>query len=415
MRGMTASRRRFLRGLGAGTAALSLAGCQAPTNRTCPGGLDLDGSPAASADATFRADLQRRGFRPDESVPESVRVDWELPGVNTGEHTAAKASAVPAADGSGDVLIPGDTGEVHRVRPDGSVAWTAETYPSARGIHGTPTVANGAAYVGAYDGTLYAFDLETGERRWCTDLGDAIGSSPGYRDGVVFVAVEFLPADGSVFGVDAVTGEVVWEQPEPRDHPHSTAALDREAGRLVVGANDGTVYGWRYPDLDFEWRFRTGDAIKGPVATHDGAVFVGSWDHRLYRVTLDDGTEEWSFEADDKVMAGPAVDPRSDTVYVGSHDRHLHAIDAATGEERWSFETGGWLIGCPTVTRDHVLVASYDSNVYALDWETGRKAWRVPNVGWVTSTPIAHDGAVYYAERATPERAGSAYRLVAES
>jgi outer membrane protein assembly factor BamB len=409
------SRRGFLHGLGAGSLGVSLAGCAAPTHQSCPGSLDRDGPLAESADATFRGNLQRQGYRPDETVPDSVTVDWELRGVNTGDHTAAKASAVPAADGSGDVVIPGDTGEIHRVTPGGEVRWTAATFPSERGIHGTPTVANGAVFVGAYDGVLYAFDLASGERRWCADLGDAIGSSPGYHDGTVFVAVEFMPADGKLFGVDAATGDVAWVSAALTDHPHSTAAIDRDAGRVGVGANDGTLYGWSYPDIGLRWRFQTGGAIKGPVATYDGAAFAGSWDGRLYRVALDDGAREWAFETDGRVMSGPAVDPRTDTVYVGSHDRRLYALDAATGDRQWAFETRGRIVGCPTVTRDRVLVGSYDGGVYALDRGTGREVWRVENTGWVTSSPVVRGGGVYYAERATRDRPGSAYRLGAAS
>jgi len=404
------SRRRFLRAAGAGAVA-GLAGCSAPTRRNCrPGPGAIDTPAQALPTAIFRQNLDRQGVEAAATVPDAVRVDWRLPGVNTGKHTAAKSSPVPSP--TGDVLVAGDNGEIRSVRPTGSVRWAAETYPSKWGIHGTPVVANGAAYVGAYDGALYAFDVETGERLWCANLGDAIGSSPAYHDGTVYVAVEYAAPSGAFFGVDAVTGETVWESRRPTDQPHSSVAIDRDADRLVVGANDGVLYCYRYPDLEFAWSFPTGAPIKGPIATYDGAAFFGSWDHIVYRLALEDGAVDWRFEAGDKVMSGASVDPRTGTVYAGSHDTNLYALDATTGAKRWAFGTGGWLIGCPTVTAEHVLVGSYDTNVYAVDRERGTETWRVANVGWVTSTPLVHDGAIYYAERATPERAGAAYRLV---
>jgi len=319
--------------------------------------------------------------------------------VNTGDHTAAKAS--PVATPGGDVVVPGDTGELRRIAPDGDVRWTAAVEEATRGIHGTPAIANGAVYVGAYDGALYAFDLETGDRIWRRALGDAIGSSPGYHDGTVYIAVEYHTPSGAMFGVDAVSGEETWVDHRPTDHPHSTCAIDREAGRLLVGSNDGSLYAWTYPELEFDWEFGTGEPIKGPIATDGTGAYFGSWDRRVYRVDLEDGSEDWSVETRGLVMSGPAVETATDTVYVGSHDTKLRALDAATGDREWAFDTGGQLIGCPTVTRDHVLVGSYDRRCYAVEKASGDEAWHIEGVGRVTSTPLVVDGAVYFTDRAS--------------
>ena len=394
----TSSRRAVLGAIGL-AATGGVAGCLAAPS-TAPGRIDDDGLPASAvATTSFRGGLHRRGVYPDATVPADPRVEWTLRGVNTGDHTAAKASPVATPDG--DVIVPGDTGDVRRVTPEGEVVWTAAVEESTRGIHGTPVVANGTVYVGAYDGALYAVDLGTGERFWRQKLGDAIGSSPGYHDGTVYIAVEYYEPSGAMFGVDAVTGEVVWEDRRPTDHPHSTCALDRDADRLVVGSNDGHLYAWTYPDLTFAWSFETGDAIKGPIATYDGSAFFGSWDERVYRVALDDGTEEWAVETGGMVMSGPAVEAATDTVYVGSHDSRCYALDAGTGNARWTFDTGGRIVGCPTVAGDHVLVGSYDRHCYALDKLTGDERWAVEGVGYVTSAPTVVDGAVYVTDRAS--------------
>lgn len=412
---MDHSRRRFL--AAAGLAATgALAGCGGRL-RTLGGAPDRP--PAAEADAQFRGGPTRRGVYPEATVPEAVRVDWRLDHVNTGDHTAAKASPVLAP--TGDVVVPGDNGEVRAVRPDGSVRWRTDATDASRGFHGTPTVANGAVYVGAYDGALYAFDLETGAEYWGVRLGDAIGSSPGYADGTVYVAVEYYDPSGAMFAVDAVTGAVVWDDQRPTDHPHSTAAVDREAGRIVVGANDGDLYAWTYPDREFAWTFPTGRPIKGPVATYDGGAFFGSWDDRVYRVALDDGAEEWAFETGGSVMSGPSVEPSTGTVYVGSHDSRLYALDAASGERKWWFDTGGTILGCPVVTSEHVLVGSYDGALYAVAKASGEEAWRVETGGWVTSTPLVTDDAVYVTSRASESYldggdgpSGAMYRIVAD-
>ncbi|QCC57766.1 PQQ-binding-like beta-propeller repeat protein [Natrinema thermotolerans] len=427
----TYGRRRVLRTVGGATAAtVALAGCLGdgeddliPETETDREGTVPDGI------AQFRRSLERWGYYPDASVPDAVEQDWRLDRLNTGTHTAAKASAAPLPDGG--VVFPGDTGYLVALDADGEERWRTgtDTGPDARGIHGTPAVADGRVYVGAYDGVLYAVDAETGDVDWETKLGGSIGSSPLYHDGRIVMAVEYPDPEGSTFVVNADDGEVVWEDPEgrPTDHPHSTPAVDLETGRLVCGSNDGILYGWSYPDPEFEWSFETESndndgEIKGPIATYDGGAYFGSWDHHVYRVNLEDGSEDWSFETGSLVMSGPAIDPTLDTVFVGSHDGNLYALDAASGDRHWSFPTDRPITGCPTVYDDRVLVGSKDGGLYALEKRSGDLVWEVDNDGVVTSTPRIIDGAIYYAERAPnpdPEDGGETdtdgggYKLVA--
>ncbi len=424
----TYGRRRLLRTVGGATAAtVALAGCL--------GSDDDDLIPEVETDleatvpdgvAQFRRSLERWGYYPGATVPDAVERDWRLDRLNTGDHTAAKASAVPLPDDG--VVFPGDSGYLVALDADGEERWRTGTDTDGRGIHGTPAVADGRVYVGAYDGVLYAVDAETGDVDWETKLGGSIGSSPLYHDGRIVMAVEYADPEGSTFVVNAADGEVVWEDPEhrPTDHPHSTPAVDLESGRLVCGSNDGLLYGWSYPDLEFEWSFETESRnndgeIKGPIATYDGGAYFGSWDHHVYRVNLEDGSEDWSFETGNLVMSGPAIDPTLETVFVGSHDGNLYALDAQSGERHWSFPTDRPITGCPTVYENRVLVGSKDGGLYALEKRSGDLVWEVDNDGVVTSTPRVIDGAVYYAERApNPEgddgetdTDGGGYKLVA--
>lgn len=415
------TRRSFLRTAGvAGTVGLtSLSGCTGRVGdlaRFAPDGTQTGPGAEARAPAdtvaftTFRGGLERQGYQPETTVPAAVDIAWELAAVNVGDHTAAKASAV--RDPTGNYVIPGDDGAVRSVAVDGTVEWVTETSPSRRGIHGTPTIANGLVYIGAYDGALYAFDVDSGRLVWRTQLGDAIGSSPGYHDGLVYIAVEHSDPDGSVAACDALTGEVVWTDDRPADHPHSTIAIDRDTGVMAVGSNDGTLYGWSYPDHAPRWAFDTGRPIKGPITTFDGAAFFGSWDDSIYRVDLGDGTEDWEVETDDLVMGGASVDTDSGRVYIGGHDGRLRALDAATGEQFWTFDTDGYIVGCPTVTREHVLVGSYDGRLYAVRKADGSELWSVQVDGWVSCEPLVDEDGIVFTSRATDETPGKAIRLV---
>jgi len=123
----------------------------------------------------------------------------------------------------------GDTGDVLAVTPDGRSAG-GRTQPTRPGASTAPLmIANDTVYVGAYDGNLYAFDLE---RRAVLARPPATpsGRARDTLDGIVYIAVEYYDPSGGMFGVDAVTGDVVWEDQRPTDHPHSTAAIDADHG-----------------------------------------------------------------------------------------------------------------------------------------------------------------------------------------
>jgi outer membrane protein assembly factor BamB len=64
----------------------------------------------------------------------------------------------------------------------GKIVWSA---PVASGITSSPAVANGVAYVGTDDGTLYAFNAKTGAQL-ATVAGVAGQSSPTVANGVVY-------------------------------------------------------------------------------------------------------------------------------------------------------------------------------------------------------------------------------------
>jgi outer membrane protein assembly factor BamB len=396
------TRRAFL--AAAGTAVVgSLAGCQSGFDPL--GATELDGH----ASTQFRQGLLNQGYQ-DVAVPESVDQDWATP-ANRGDHTAAKGSPAPTPDG--DLVLADDTGRIRRLSPGGEVQWSTTITQATRGSHGTAAIANDTAYIGTYDGALSAIDLASGRRRWRTELGDAIGASPTYYNGTLYVAVEHAAPSGSLAAVDAASGEVRWRDGWPTNHPHSTVTLDREAGRLLFGSNDGHVYAWSFPDLEREWRYDTGGDVKAPIAIADGVAVVPSWAATVTALDVADGSVRWEFETGQDNMCAPAV--HDGTVYVGSHDDNVYAVDLERGAEEWRFETDGWLIGSVVATPDHVLVGSYDTHLYALDRTDGSEVWRFEGRGHATSAPLVTEGAIYYAERAVEgeaSRPGMCYKLV---
>ena len=439
------TRRAYL--IGAGAAAVGgLAGCTALDGD--PSGYDRDGTdfdpPDLPYDETypegeitmFRRGLRRLGYYPEETVPDAVSVNWELP-VNYIGHTAPKSSPLPTPDGE-TILIPADTGKMHAVTPMGEHRWTTQTTATRQGFHATPVIVDGVAYLGGYDGAnrnqeagMYAFDIETGEVLWRTEEMDgsvAIGSSAGYWEGYLYVIVEHRHPEkkGELWVFDAETGEGVFKDDRMEGMPHPTVAISPTEERLVSGSNDGLVYCWEFPSLEFAWSFETARPVKGPIALYEGSAFVGSWDGHVYSLGLADGEKEWSFKTNNIVMSAIAVDPEAGVVYAGSDDQHVYALDAGTGEEVWATDVKGRVMSGVTVTSDAVLAGTTAGELVALEKDTGDLRWFVETRGHATSEPVLHEGRIYFAERAvvsgyydddqetTTQAPGHAYCLVEE-
>ena len=396
----TLTRRETVAAMGT-TALCSYAGC------TVPGTDRID----RVANTQFRSGLQNRGYV-DQSIPTAIEAQWAVP-TNRGEHSASKGS--PVKTSAGMIVVADDTGRVRSLTPDGEINWSTTITDAQRGSHGTPAIANDTVYIGAYDGTVTALAAATGEIQWQTEVGDAVGASPTYYDGRLYVAVEHDTPSGSVVAIDAMTGEVNWEDDRPTDHPHSTITIDREHNRLLFGSNDGHCYAWSFPDLQRKWTYDTGGDVKAPIAVSDGIAVVPSWANTLTGLDVTDGSRQWEFEADNDIMCAPAI--HNNTVYVGSHDTNCYAIDIDTGNEIWTTETDGWITGSAVATQKHVLVGSYDSKLYALKQVDGSISWTFEARGEITGAPCVTSDAIYVTERAKngkQTQPGQCYRLIEE-
>lgn len=374
-----------------------------------PGPVD---AAAVIDQATYRQDLERTGFVPVDKLADTFELAWEINGINPGQHSAAKGSpAIVRTPFGPRIIVGGDAGLLYCFTADGTLAWSAYTHAAAQGIHGTPTVVDGVVYIGAYDGALYAFSLDSGALLFRTQIGGSIGSSPLVYDGKIYVSVETPKPSGIMAIVDMHTGEILWRDDGLRDHPHSSVALDPERSVMVVGDNSGDLTAWDLEPPRRRWVYQTGDAIKGPILLHEGVAFFGSWDKHLYAVDVETGEPRWRVDVGARAMSGAAISPSLGLVYMGSHDSYLYALNAETGDVAWSFKTGAKVVSSPVVAGDRVLFGSHDRYLYVLEAATGKLVYKFHARGAVSSSPALLGDRIVFTERRTEELPGSLYLL----
>src|SRR5262249_47026248 len=100
------------------------------------------------------------------------------------------------------------TGVAEASLPDNPQFLWKYTVPKGS-FEATPIVVDGVVYIGDMDGTVYAIDLLTHEKKWTFDNGtDKAGfnTAAAVKDGFVYVG----DMDGNFFCLDAATGEKKW-------------------------------------------------------------------------------------------------------------------------------------------------------------------------------------------------------------
>ncbi len=122
---------------------------------------------------------------------------------------------------------------------NGGIIWS---YNAGCEMHASPSVAYGCVYIGTSDGRMLCLDKETGSFLWSYFVNGSIESSPGIADGKLYFDSD--PCCGYtsyLVCLDAYSGGLVWSYNLNTRFPtKSSPAL--VAGKLFVGAGDGTVY-----------------------------------------------------------------------------------------------------------------------------------------------------------------------------
>jgi len=258
------------------------------------------------------------------------------------------------------------------------VQWSFHTQGE---VNSSPAIVNGVIYVGSNDGNLYAVDQQTGTQKWKFTTGARVTSSPAVVEGLVY----FGSFDGNFYCVDAVTGKLRWR--------FRNAGERRYTGTHLHGS---VPEGETMPDPF--------DVYLSSPAVWGGAVYFGSGDGNIYALDAGSGSVKWKFKTGDVVHESRAI--ADGKLYIGSWDSYFYALDASTGKELWRFKTGDdadihnqvGIQSSATVGNGIVYFGCRDSKFYALDAETGKQRWVFPNNGsWVITSPVVHDGKVYFA------------------
>jgi outer membrane protein assembly factor BamB len=331
----------------------------------------------------------------------SVVWDVDLGAVVFAAPTLGKVAGEPAA------LVGTHAGRFVGVAVEGAKAGQVVLDVNVGGmVWGTAAVADGRAYVGADDDTLYAIDVGAGPGpgvgvvAWTLKVGNCDGARvPGPEgarcdaDGGPTIGPDgdlYLGADG-VYRVGR-DGKVRWHYPADAavkaKHVFG-APLVTADGHVVAGTQDGLIVSLKADDGSLRWSYNVKADVDGAATMgEDGNLFVGADDGRLYALRSD-GSLRWSFVAQKDIRAAAAV-ATNGVVYVGSFDGNLYAL-APTGDVKWVLPTGGRIAASPVIdAAGTIYVGSQDDHLYAVT-PKGQVRWSFELPGDVDSSVAITD------------------------
>jgi polyvinyl alcohol dehydrogenase (cytochrome) len=255
----------------------------------------------------------------------------------------------------------------HRIGPENvshlAVKWVATITGD---VSATPAVVNGAVYFGDFGGTLWKLDAETGQVIWSHPVSDYTGipgdiarTSPSLAGDTLIVGDLSHP---NMLGIDARTGDLRWltqVHPDPKGIMTGSPVLFGDTVYTGVSASGAS----------------------GPNATFRGAIVAlnahtGRILWRSYSLP-DNGGVPGGY-AGATMFSPPAVDPSEGLVYgtfgqpytepasvtachaahggftesceqPGAYLKSIAAFDLRTGEPRWSYRVQGhepWMRAC---------------------------------------------------------------------
>ena len=206
-----------------------------------------------------------------------------------------------------------------------------------------PAIAGSSIYIAAADGTVEAFDKQTGKSLWDTELERPLSGGVGvYGDALLLGS-----SDGFVLKLDANSGEVQWST--------------RLSGEVMsVPGSDGRM------------------------------VLAHTLDGKLQGLDFATGEVAWTYDSNVPVLTlrgscSPLLN--GNVAYVGFATGRVLAFDIANGgiiwEARVAIPQGRSEIervvdidGTMTLLGNELFVASYQGRIMAIDVTDGRKLWQ---------------------------------------
>jgi outer membrane protein assembly factor BamB len=291
---------------------------------------------------------------------------------------------------------------------------------------GSPTIANGIAYIGTVEGYVTAYNLTTHQTLWRFAAPGPIYGSPVIANGIAYFGTVNYPAEGLVgnyaFALNAQTGALLWDNYLVNGGEWVSPVVANGMVYFPEALREGVSGGFiAFNPLTGAtiWSLATPYGIWAPVSLDPTGknLYVPTGNPCVdntppptpdtcsgYILDLNPmtGTTIWSYHfpdlsGDDDAPAAPLY--YQGYLYMGLKNGHFYKINASNGVIQWNYNTGAsgdsGIYSSAAFINNMVVFGGGDRKVHALKIANGGLVWAYPSGSMVTASPSVADGVIY--------------------
>jgi outer membrane protein assembly factor BamB len=268
-------------------------------------------------------------------------------------------------------------------------SWSAQVAGSTnkQRLAASPVIGGGQLFVMDTEGTVHAFDAQTGARRWSTPFqikGDGqssvYGGGAAFADGKVYITTGL----GEVAALDAANGSVVWKvKPAGPLRGSPTIAFSQ----IFVMTMDNQVISLNAADGAQLWNETASSGQTGVFgvaapAAGQGTIVSGFSTGELVAYRYENGRQLWSdalartsLATTVGVLTDIDADPIIDRgrVFALGQGGRMAAYELVTGQRIWELNLAG--ISTPAVAGDWIFTLTDDGKLLCIQRATGKVRW----------------------------------------
>lgn len=204
-----------------------------------------------------------------------------------------------------------------------------------------PAVTNDEMVMVAIGTEIHALAKMTGAEIWTFRLPSAPSTSPELDDRHVYIGAR----DGSVYAFDLRKIKRFYKEGLLPQWSYQTMAWRYKAfkevttrpistGRVLnFASRGGSLYSVSTKDRKLVFQFETDRPISAPMAWNKRALYLPSEDFKVYCVDMENGDTKWTYNTGLAVRQAPRL--VGDDLYILPTRGGIHDVDAATGKRKW--------------------------------------------------------------------------------
>lgn len=277
--------------------------------------------------------------------------------------------------------------------------------------------ANGTAFVGSDNGTLYALRASNGSVEWHYNAGSPLLVA------TVTTGVVYAYAGSTLYSLNADSGAMLWQRQVSHDVTRIIVANSVVYADTAADHNAPTVYAFNSATGSELWHYTASTITPGLLAVSDGNVYYmeianikGNVDETIMALRASDGYMLWHIHlTNSDGLASGSVAEANGVVYVATLHGAVYAVRASDGTVLWHVArpTGQDeppFPVFPTVVNGIVYTAT-QQHIYALQASDGKQLWQY--AGNRTFGPVVMPFVLAYGAMYASDGNGSVFALSA--